>query len=643
MARHRTWFDHLSQTRAKPDHGTSVDRSALTKSSLGQPSVTRDSNRGLLSLVRRPRIRLGSMAIACAGLLLLMAYGFFREPGSLDHRLLTVIQGIPLASLQSTLKQLEQLTSLPSIVALCVMLGAAFALARRWSIAIAVILIPISVEALTIFLGEFVRHAGPGASDLGRALTDPVSASSPSSHSIGAVLLFGVLTAASLRARLPIVRVGVPMTMMILIGLIGTSDLWLGRSWPTDVVAGYTAGGVMLALLIAVMRQLAPATDGRPFRHALQGVRTQAIVEQERSSAWLGSTVTDWQQSGRISTEEATELRATLAAPAFQAVLPHLAVHIMLGIMLTFPVSSVARISYTLVNLSASTIRFLLHRIDRRHWQRDVGIHSPIVMLLTIPPIAGEFAYLASRPVRSNHLLLRAALDRSLLRLPGRLYERTGMRLVIARAAQSASVTDTTPLTIPLAERIDRITRMLVATAVALLAADLMTEVIDALLTPGTIIWTPVKRVLNLNAEASFGTWFAFAGLLICALLCVVIARVKTARNDRFTRHWWGLGIIATALSIDEQAQLRDPASAHSCVSGSPCTACSTTAGFRSRSCRSWCSLRCTSNSSPRCRGISPLSMRSRRSSTLEAKSAWKWSMACGPIASEPTISPTRS
>jgi hypothetical protein len=95
--------------------------------------------------------------------------------------------------------------------------------------------------------------------------------------------------------------------------------------------------------------------------------------------------------------------------------------------------------------------------------------------------------------------------------------------------------------------------------SVLLLLADLLTEVINDEFHPGYLLWTPVKRILDLNAESSLGTWFSVAALLCCSALCALIAAVKRARSDRFARHWWTLAALAFALSIDEQAQLHDP------------------------------------------------------------------------------------
>jgi hypothetical protein len=54
-------------------------------------------------------------------------------------------------------------------------------------------------------------------------------------------------------------------------------------------------------------------------------------------------------------------------------------------------------------------------------------------MALSAVPGIGTFAYLAAKPVRRNRLLLRASFDVLLRKVPGRLYERSGLQRWVAR------------------------------------------------------------------------------------------------------------------------------------------------------------------------------------------------------------------
>ncbi len=85
--------------------------------------------------------------------------------------------------------------------------------------------------------------------------------------------------------------------------------------------------------------------------------------------------------------------------------------------------------------LGAATVRLMARRTDRHVWKQTWDIHSPLVLLLAAIPGFGAFAYLAAKPVRSNRLLMRVTLDAVMHKAPARLYERTGMRRIIARPA----------------------------------------------------------------------------------------------------------------------------------------------------------------------------------------------------------------
>ena len=86
----------------------------------------------------------------------------------------------------------------------------------------------------------------------------------------------------------------------------------------------------------------------------------------------------------------------------------------------------------------AATGKLMTRRIDRHDWKQASLIHSPLVLLLSAIPGFGAVAYLAAKPVRSNRLLMRVTLDAVIHKVRGRLYERSGMRRVIARPADVA-------------------------------------------------------------------------------------------------------------------------------------------------------------------------------------------------------------
>jgi hypothetical protein len=131
-------------------------------------------------------------------------------------------------------------------------------------------------------------------------------------------------------------------------------------------------------------------------------------------------------------------LRQQVASPRFQAVLPHFGIFMAIGVILRFPLGSLARVAYLLTNQAIATVRLVSGHLDLRRWREMMRLHSPLVLLFAALPGIGTFSYLASGPVLANRLLVRVAVDAILLKLPWRLYERTGLRRLLARSTAIA-------------------------------------------------------------------------------------------------------------------------------------------------------------------------------------------------------------
>jgi undecaprenyl-diphosphatase len=85
--------------------------------------------------------------------------------------------------------------------------------------------------------------------------TDPASYSFPSGHAMSSLCFYGVLAGLisaqihSLRARILIW-----IASVVLIAGIGLSRIYLGVHYPTDVIAGYLAGGIWVNTLLIASR-----------------------------------------------------------------------------------------------------------------------------------------------------------------------------------------------------------------------------------------------------------------------------------------------------------------------------------------------------------------------------------------------------
>lgn len=321
-----------------------------------------------------------------------------------------------------------------------------------------------------------------------------------------------------------------------------------------DVLELVTDAMLAVAAVMLVLIVVGAIAATRP------GVRARLAGSHERAFGWIDRAIGAWHAEGRLTDAETDRLRAELREPDFAAVLPHLGVHLAIGVALRFPIGSITRATYVLSNIAIAHVRFVTRRIDGAALRRSMGIHSPLVLLLTCLPGIGTFAYLASKPFRAHHLLARVALDAVLLKLPKRVYERSGARPILTRPARRAASDGSTGELYGLRIRLvpARIVAALAVVTVGLFAADVAMAVIDHVFAPSFLGWEPILRILDLNAESSIGTWFATTMLLLCATLLSVIALGKRRAGDRFARHWAGLALIVLGLAIDEQAKLHD-------------------------------------------------------------------------------------
>ena len=83
------------------------------------------------------------------------------------------------------------------------------------------------------------------------------SSALPSGHSLGAVVVIGLVAAIAVlsvpgRARRAAIGAGAAVAVL----LIGESRLYLGVHWPTDIACGYLLGGAWLALCVGALVQV---------------------------------------------------------------------------------------------------------------------------------------------------------------------------------------------------------------------------------------------------------------------------------------------------------------------------------------------------------------------------------------------------
>ncbi len=154
-------------------------------------------------------------------------------------------------------------------------LGVITELGSTW----AVVVIAFLTFAVGVAIGPWL-HGAAGALTIGVAsvansalkaliararpdLLDPIVVergfSFPSGHSALGMVAYGVLAVLVSRSRLPLAaRRIVIVALATLIVLIGLSRIWLGVHYPTDVLAGWAAGGVIVLAYAALTRRVSP-------------------------------------------------------------------------------------------------------------------------------------------------------------------------------------------------------------------------------------------------------------------------------------------------------------------------------------------------------------------------------------------------
>lgn len=100
----------------------------------------------------------------------------------------------------------------------------------------------------------------------------------PSGHSVGSAAVVGVLAALfCLRTAHRVARVIVAVTAAVFVLLVGLSRIYLGVHWPTDVLAGWALGGLLVAVGV-VVRSRAEGTAAGPDRSATAAMTADPAV-----------------------------------------------------------------------------------------------------------------------------------------------------------------------------------------------------------------------------------------------------------------------------------------------------------------------------------------------------------------------------
>ncbi len=132
------------------------------------------------------------------------------------------------------------------LLAICLSLGLVLLARKHRSEAATIALAGVGAIGLNIFLKKLFARDRP---QLWERVVDVRFYSFPSGHAMISMVIYGLL-GYFLASRFPRQKWWIYSLTVVLIAGIGFSRLYLGVHWPTDIVAGYTAGLVWLIACI---------------------------------------------------------------------------------------------------------------------------------------------------------------------------------------------------------------------------------------------------------------------------------------------------------------------------------------------------------------------------------------------------------
>jgi undecaprenyl-diphosphatase len=131
-------------------------------------------------------------------------------------------------------------------ILVCAALSVSLLWRRRWRAAATIWMAIGAGYGINTLLKIFFARARP---DLSLVFIAPSGYSYPSGHAMASTVIYGC--AAFFLARLlPRYRVLIRTVAIAIVFLIGLSRIYLDAHWPTDVLAGFAVGGLVLAAVI---------------------------------------------------------------------------------------------------------------------------------------------------------------------------------------------------------------------------------------------------------------------------------------------------------------------------------------------------------------------------------------------------------
>lgn len=169
-----------------------------------------------------------------------------RETQSIDTRILLTIRQWHTPLLDRVMVVMTNIGN-PSVLLVASLLLAAFLLWRKQRAeTVTLAIAAVGALGLNTVLKELFARSRP---ELWQRTVDVNFYSFPSGHAMMSVVVFGII-GYLLATHLPRWRIVIATGTVLLVCAIGFSRLYFGVHWPTDIVAGYSAGIVWLVACI---------------------------------------------------------------------------------------------------------------------------------------------------------------------------------------------------------------------------------------------------------------------------------------------------------------------------------------------------------------------------------------------------------
>ncbi|MGH2418208.1 MAG: phosphatase PAP2 family protein, partial [Candidatus Limnocylindria bacterium] len=205
----------------------------------------------------RARVAVPVLAVGGVAVVVLLALAVTSGTSdAFDRSVIEVVRSRGLHGLLSPLRVVTELGSTEAVMVVAALTVLVGVLIGPWLHGL-IGAITIGLAALgNETLKDLIARARP---DLLDPIVEERGFSFPSGHSALGMVAWGVLGVLVMRSRLPPgVRRGIVAVLGVVILLVGLSRVWLGVHYPTDVLAGWTAGAVIVLVYARLTRRVSP-------------------------------------------------------------------------------------------------------------------------------------------------------------------------------------------------------------------------------------------------------------------------------------------------------------------------------------------------------------------------------------------------